>query len=184
VKWLRNWTRSQWILRAVVAVSPVLALAASLPAGAGVWLGFFLLVLGLSVGSALVTDSSMGLAAMLLVLFWWGTRVDDQLSGWVLVAAAALLVGQVASVLADYGPPTLDLDPDLLRLWALRAAVIFPAAPVAWLVARLVDGAPDQPSIWVAGLAACLAAVVVAIVSLRLPENRPAWSGPRVAPGE
>jgi hypothetical protein len=184
VTWLRTWTPSQIILRAVIAVSPVLALVASLPAGTEVWLAFFILVLGLSVGSALVTDSSMGLAAMLLVLFWWGTRVDDPSSVWILVAAAALLVAQVASVLADYGPPTLDLDPGLLRLWLRRAGLIFPAAPVAWLVARLVDGAPDQPSIWVAGLAACLAAVVVAIVSLRLQESGPAWALPHMMADE
>lgn len=158
------------MLRAVIAVTPLLALLASLPAGAQMWVTFFLLVFGLSIGSAYLTDSAMGLVAMLLVLFWWATRATDPLSPWVLAAAAALLAAQVASVLADYGPPTMDLDRDLVRLWLRRAGVIFLAAPAAWLMARLVDGAPDQPTIWVVGLAACLAAVVAATVALRLPE--------------
>ena len=156
--WLRTqlhtWPRSQRILRAVIAVGPALALVASLPAGADLWLTLFLLVFVLSVGNALVTDSVMGLVAMLIVMSWWATGVPDPLSAWVLAAAAALVVTQVASVLADYGPPSLDLDPDLLRLWLRRAGIVFPVAPAAWLVARLADGAPDEPGIWVAGLAA------------------------------
>ena len=62
----------------------------------------------------------MGLVAMLLVMAWWAVRVPDPLSPWVLAAAAALIVTQVTSELADYGPPSLELDPDLLRLWLRR----------------------------------------------------------------
>ncbi len=50
--------------------------------------------------------------------------------------------------------------------------MVFPVVPVAWLVARLADDAPDEPGIWVAGLAACLAAVVLAVLGLRVPESR------------
>ncbi len=173
--WLRTqlltWPRSQVILRAVISVGPVLALVASLPAGAHPWWTLFLLVFVLSVGSAVATDSVMGLVAMLIVMTWWAARVPDPLSAWVLAAVAALLVTQAALVLADYGPPSLDLDPDLLRLWLRRAGIVFPVAPVAWLVARLADGAPDEPSIWVAGLAGCLAAVVLAVLGLRPRES-------------
>ena len=168
---MRAWPRSQVILRAVIAVGPVLALVASLPAGAHPWLTLFLLVFVLSVGGAVATDSVMGLVAMLIVMTWWAARVSDPLSAWVLAAGAALLVTQVALVLADYGPPSLDLDPDLLRLWLRRAGIVFPIAPVAWLVARLADGAPDEPSIWVAGLAGCLVAVVLAVLGLRPRES-------------
>lgn len=167
---LRAWARSQWLLRSVVAVTPLLALLASLPTGVEPWPEFFVLVLALSVGSAVVTDSTMGLTAMLLVVFWWGSRVSTPGSPWVLVAAALLLADQVASVLADYGPPTLTLDRALLRLWLRRATLVFLAAPVAWLVARVVDRAPEQPGIWVAGLVACVGAAVAAIVTLRLAE--------------
>jgi hypothetical protein len=180
---LRTWPRSQRILRAVIAVGPVLALVASLPAGAHVWTFFFLLVFGLATGSALVTDSMMGMAAMLLAMFWWALAVPDPLSPWVLAGAAALLVTHVSSVLADYGPAALDVDPLLLRLWLRRTAIVLPSAPVAWLVARLVDGAPDQPSIWVVGLAACLFAVVLAIVGLRLPESQAPGPLPRMVDG-
>ena len=153
---LRAWPRSQRILRAVIGIGPGVALVASLPAGAHLWLTLFLLVLFLSVGSALVTDSGMGLVAMLLVMFWWASQVPDPLSPWVLAAAAALLATQVASVLADYGPPALDVDPLLLRLWLRRTGIIFLVTPAAWLVSGSsrvaptgrASGSPVWPPAW------------------------------------
>jgi len=168
---MRDWTPSQAAARALVLLLPLVALLASLPAGAEVWSTFFLLVLLLSAGAAFLTDSVLGMVAMLLVLFWWSTRVPHPLSPWVLVAAAGLLGAHVAATVADHGPGTLDLDRGLVQLWVRRGGQVFLAAPLVWVVALLADGAAEEPGIWVAGLAAALVAVLFTTVAFHFPEK-------------
>jgi hypothetical protein len=65
-------------------------------------------------------------------------------------------------VVAGYGPRDLPPDRATLRLWAVRGAVVFLAAPAVYLVATLLAGQPEPGGIWVAGLAAALVATVAA----------------------
>ena len=65
-------------------------------------------------------------------------------------------------MLAGYGPRDLPLDPATVRLWAVRGAVVFLAAPTVFAVAVLLRGQPEPVGIWVAGLVAALVATVAA----------------------
>jgi hypothetical protein len=71
----------------------------------------------------------------------------------VLVAALGVVGLQAAGTLVAHAPPTTALDPDLIRLWAVRGVALWLVALAAWLADRLaVTG----------GLSAALGLVVVA----------------------
>jgi hypothetical protein len=165
--------RSQLALRTVVLLGPVVALLMTGPAGH--WPPWWLLVpvAGLAAASATAPDSQVGAAAGLVVLAWWTVALGDDVPASVLVAAAALLAGHVAGVLASYGPAELPLDAATVRLWVRRGAVVLLSVPGAWVVARLLREEPEQPGIWVLAVAAvCLAAVAAtAAVDVRRTES-------------
>ena len=155
--------RGQGVLRTLAGCGPPAAMVASFPAGADPSTPFLLLVASLALAGALWTSSMLEPVALLLVLAWWVVRLDTApTSPWVLAAAAALVAGHAAAVVADHGPVTLAVDPLLVRLWVRRGLLAFLAAPAAWLVARGLAAAPPQPGIWVAGLAAAAVAVLAA----------------------
>jgi len=171
-RFLREMTPSQWLVRTLVVLAAPGALLFARPAGGTPSVVFFVLVLGLSLGAAAVTDSPFGLVALAAAVLWWGAKVPEPLSPWLLAAAAAICTGHIAGVLADHGPLTLDVGPELGRRWLVRGVLVFTLAPLSWLVVRVVDDAPEQPRVWVAGLAACLVAVLAAALAFRFsPED-------------
>jgi hypothetical protein len=99
-----------------------------------------------------------------LVVVSWGLGPRETLHPAVLVAAAGLLASHVAATVTAYGPATLAVEPAVVRRWALRGLLVLPAAGVALVAARLVDGEPERAGVWVAGLAALLVAVIAANV--------------------
>jgi hypothetical protein len=130
----------------------------------GVWPAWWLvlLVAGLASAFSLLPEAPMGTVATGLVLVWWGFAFRDGPHPQALLAAAGLLVAHLAAVLAGYGPRDLPLDPATVRLWAVRGALVFLAAPAVFAVAVLLRGQPEPVGIWVAGLAVALVTTVVA----------------------
>jgi hypothetical protein len=158
----RGWTPGQWALRVTVVAGLLVALLAT--GLLGVWPAWWLVVLvaGLAVAFSLLPEAPMGTVATGLVLAWWGFAFREGPHPQALLAAAGLLAAHLAAVLASYGPRDVPLDPATVRLWAVRGAVVFLAAPAVFAVATLLRGQPEPVGIWVAGLAAALAATVVA----------------------
>jgi len=172
IRLLREVTPSQWLARTLLTLAAPAAVLLSLPAGGDPSPVFFVLVLALSVGAGVMSDSPIGLVALGTAVFWWGFKVPDQMSPWLLAAAAAVFTGHVGGLLAEHGPHTLDLGPELGRRWLVRGASVFTLAPLSWWVVQVVDDAPEQPRIWVAGLVACLGAVLAAALAFRFsPED-------------
>jgi hypothetical protein len=155
-----------WVLRVLVAVLPPLATVATIGAGEAPPVWFVALVLILSVGFATFPESAVGVVVLILVVAWWGIGLRDGLHPWALAAAAALLVTHVAAVLVSYGPPDLPVDPDLVALWARRAALVFLASPLLLAAALWLRDQPDPPGMWVWGLAAAFTATMVASLVL------------------
>lgn len=169
----RGWTPAQLLLRATVVAGVMVALFAT--GLRGVWPAWWLILLvgGLAVAFALVPEAPMGTVATGLVLAWWGLAFRDGPHPQALLAAAGLLVAHVAAVLAGYGPRELPLDPMTVRLWLVRGAVVFLAAPVVYAVASLLRGQPEPVGIWAAGLAAALVTTVAAGLVLTEPSREP-----------
>ena len=162
----RGWTPGQWALRATVVTGLMVALFAT--GLRGVWPAwwFALLVAGLAIAFSLRPEAPMGTVATGLVLAWWGFAFRDGPHPQALLAAAGLLTSHLAAVLAGYGPRDLPLDPATVRLWAVRGALVFLAAPAVFAVAILLRGQPEPVGIWVAGLAAAVVTTVAAGVIL------------------
>jgi hypothetical protein len=163
--------RSQLVLRALVLLGPVVAVLATGPAGR--WPPWWMLVtvVVLAGASAAMPDSPFGAGVGLVVLAWWTLTLGDQLPGWVVLAAVALVVAHVAGVLTSYGPATMPVDAATVRLWARRGALVLLTAPVAQATARLLRGEPEQPGIWMLGVGAALVATVVATAALSVPRD-------------
>ena len=158
----RGWTPGQWALRATVVTGLMVALFAT--GLRGVWPAwwFALLVAGLAIAFSLLPEAPMGTVATGLVLAWWGFAFRDGPHPQALLAAAGLLTSHLAAVLTGYGPRDLPLDPATVRLWAVRGALVFLAAPAVFAVAILLRGQPEPVGIWVAGLAAAVVTTVAA----------------------
>ena len=119
---------------------------------------------GLATGFAVQAGLARRCRALLAVLVWWAVAVKGVVQPEVVVAAAALVVAHLAALLASYGPVTLPVDPATLRLWARRGALVLLPAPVAWAVAELLRGEPEQPGIWILGVLGVLVLTVAASV--------------------
>jgi len=170
VSLLSRETRARLLLRAVVLVAPVLALEVARPGDAPHrW--FVALTLALSVGFAAMPESALGTACLGLVVVWWALAAVDGVPAGAVPAALLLLAAHVSAVLLSYGPPALPVGTRLLVRWLRRAAAVAVSVPLVWLVAVLVDGQPEPPGIWVAGLGCAIAVCVVAATSVGTPRE-------------
>jgi hypothetical protein len=162
---LSRESRGRLALRSILLVAPLLAV---LCAGPQPWpRGWFIaLLVALSVGFAAMPESMMGTACLGLVVGWWALAVPDEIPVTAILAAGLLLAAHVASLLLSYGPTALPIGGRLVRLWLRRAAVVGVAAPLVWAVAVLVEGQPEPPGIWVAGLGCAIVVCVVAAVAV------------------
>ncbi len=161
---IRDVRASVWALRAVAALGPLVALLAAVPEGF-VPSPFVIVVVAMAGAVyAVVPEHFAGTVVLALVLLWWALVVGTAEPAGGLVAAAALTLAHVAGLILGYGPPQMAVDPGVLRLWALRGAMAFLAAPVIWLVARAYGDHATPTSLWLAGLAAGLVGAVVAAV--------------------
>jgi hypothetical protein len=154
------------VLRAIIVLGPVVAVLAAGPAGH--WPPWWVLAVTIvcAGGFAAFPESTFGAGAVLVVLAWWTVGLDDGLHPAVLVAATALLVAHLAAVLASYGPGEMPVERALAWLWVRRGALALLGVPLVWALARALRGEPEQPGVWVVGVAAGLVATVAAAVAL------------------
>lgn len=164
-------TRSQVVLRVVVLLGPVVAVLMTGPAGNAPPWWVVGLVLATAGAAAWSPDGPWAVCSGLAVLAWWAVAVGDQVPVTVLVAAVALVAAHVAGILASYGPPTMPVDAATVLLWVRRGGLVLLTAPVAWGLARLLRDEPEQPGIWLLGVAAACVATVVATAALTVKDT-------------
>jgi hypothetical protein len=163
----REWTRGQWLLRAVVLLGPLVALAARWPSDPPpVWL--MLLTLVLSAGWAIAPESVVGGVALVLVAFSWVAGTDGDLPGGAVLAAVAMLAAHLAALVASYGPDALPVSANVVRLWLWRGLGVAPVAPLVWLAALAVREVPGSGTVWLLGLAVALSVTVVAAAATQV----------------
>ena len=162
---LSRETRARLLLRAVVLVAPLLAIQAARPADAPQrW--FVALTLALAIGFAAMPESPFGTACLCLVVIWWALAAVDGVPIGAIPAALLLLAAHVSALLLSYGPPALPIGHRLLVRWLRRGAVVAVVVPLVWLVAVMVDGQPEPPGIWVAGLGCAIVVCLVAATAV------------------
>jgi hypothetical protein len=165
---LSRLPRQQWLIRALIPAATATMVVLEELAGASVHLTFPLLAAGLSLLVAALPDSGAGLFLVLLLGGHWAIAVPEQLTVWVLAAAVALLALHTAAVLASYGPATLALDRDLLRLWGRRSALLLGVTAVAWLLAVAASGVGLPGGGWLLGTALVVVSAWAGYLSRRL----------------
>jgi hypothetical protein len=158
----RQWSPGQWLLRAVIVLGPQVALFARTgPLDAPrPWLVGLVLVLG--AGWALLPESILGAVTLLAVGFSWAAGHDGAVPLAAVVAALGMLAAHLAALVVGYGPPRLPVSPSVVRLWSLRGAGVFVAAPAVWLLARAVRDLPGAGSAWLIGMVVAFSVTIVA----------------------
>jgi hypothetical protein len=168
---LKRETRARLLLRGVLLVAPVLAVLAAgpedLPSG---W--FLVVTAVLSIGFAAMPESALGTMCLGVVVLWWALAASSGVPLGAVPAALLLLAAHVSSVLLSYGPARLPVDRVLFRRWLRRGALVAVAAPLVWLVAVAVDGEPEAPGVWIAGLVCAVVVCVVAATAVTVREDR------------
>lgn len=154
----RSWSRSQVIVRALMAVLPSVAwLVAPVRPPTPVVL---LVVIG-SLVWAVFPELPVGPVVLLTVMGWWALTVPDPVRPSVLAAALALSGAHVAGLLAAYGPVRAALDRRLVLMWVRRWLLGFLVAPVAYAaVVGIDEGA--QPLMWPLAVGVLAVLVLVA----------------------
>lgn len=143
-------TRAQLVLRATVLITPALALVA-VPGRTPLWQLLLAVLLGCVAWRT--PDSLIGLAVLTLVGWRWVAVADGGLPAVALLSVGCLVAFEVASVLAAYGPPELELQPALVRLWLGRAVIMLAPAVVVLCAGRAVIGTEGSAALWFVGVA-------------------------------
>ncbi len=157
----REPSRGQWLLRAVVLLGPLVALAARWPTDPPrLWL--VLLTAAVAAGWAVAPESVVGGVTLLLVGFSWVSGPSADIPAGAMLAAVAMLAAHVAALVAAYGPHTLPVSAPVVRLWLWRGLGLALAAPLVWLVALAARDLPGSGTVWLLGLAVALSVTVVA----------------------
>lgn len=169
----RRWRGGSqvWTLRAVVVLAPLLACLLTGVVGPAPAVWFVLLLLVLSVGWAVFSESAVGVAVLTLALTWWavGPEGDEALHPVVVAAAACLVAAHLAALLLSYAPAEAVLSRALLVLWVRRGLIVLLSVPVLLGAALLLRGDVDVAGAWTAGLVGVTAATVLCLVAVRTP---------------
>lgn len=157
-----DWSRAQWWLRMMIVLGTVAALVATGPAGQ--WPSPVLVgvVAFFAVGGAVAPESAALVVAFVVVLAWWVLGPTDPEHPAVMLAAAGLLLAQVAAMLAASGPGWSVSSRGLLRRWLLRSGVVYLPVPVVYALVLAVRDVPEPPYVWVVAVAAVGVALLAA----------------------
>ena len=162
-----------WLLRAVVAVAPVLAVLLTAPVGTAPSPWFAVPLGALAASWAVFPESVAGIVVLALSVGWWavGPPGDDALHPAAVGAAACLVAAHVAAVLASYGPAQARVPRRLQELWLRRALLVLLPVPALLAAARLLRGDVDVAGAWIAGLLGVLLATALCLLAVRPAEE-------------
>jgi hypothetical protein len=155
---------SVWAVRVVAVLGLLLALLAGVPEGYTPAVLLVVVVLLGGVLSAFRPDHLVFSVTLGVVVLWWALQVRTEVPLGCVVAAAGLVTAHVAGTLLAYGPTFMPIPRDLVVLWVTRGFLVWLAAPLVWLVARVYADHDVPASYWLAGLATALVGAVVAAV--------------------
>ncbi len=151
------------LLRLVVVVGSSLAVLLSEPSP---WV--LAAAVGCAAGWAVWPASGFGLGAVTLATLGWALTDDRSLV--VVSAALALLAAHLAAAVLATGPRDWWPDLGLVRVWSLRGAAMWLAAPLLYLVVVGFDDV-DQRDLWPLGLAVAVVLVALGRATLDRPRT-------------
>ena len=120
------------VLRVLVVVAPVVAVAAVRLASDRTMFPIDVAIVLLAVLCAVLPDSHLGLLVTLLVGVEWLASVDDTSTPWAVGAALALLVFHTSLAAASIAAPGAVWSPAMRRRWLGRTAVVALLCAATW----------------------------------------------------
>jgi hypothetical protein len=163
---LAGWSTAQWTLRAGQVASTVVALVAVGAAGSGLPGLWVVVTLAISAWAFFSPDSTApAVLIVLLVVAWW-IRVDDPVSGWLLVFAVTCFLIHTVTAMAAAGPPTAHYGREAVTRWSVAFSAVLAGIVAMWLALMLLSDAKVAASSW--RLVVALLAVALLAGWLRL----------------
>ena len=153
------------LLRVVIGISPMVALACTILAADRTLPIVPFVVVALALGCVVLPDSPIGLIVVVLIGIQWWVTVENSSTPWSIAVAAALAVFHTSLAAAGVVPPSAAWTSAMIRRWMRRGATLLLAVPVLWLVTVVVQDRATQSSEIL--LAASILAMVTAAVWAR-----------------
>lgn len=153
----------RWLLGAIAVVAGAGSSIVAGVSGGGLPPLVLLIVGALAVLSAVRPDTHTALVLVAVVVWQWVVVVDDPTGPAVLAVALALLMFHSTIALMAPAPVTARLDPDILRCWLRRIALVAAATATTWGLVLLMHQrrAPGSVVVTLAGFVTALVLVVV-----------------------
>jgi len=128
-----------FVLRMLVLVCPIAALACTRVAGGNTPTVIEFLVVALTAWCVVVPDSHVGMLVVLLIGVGWLAAVDDPTSPWSLAVALVLLVFHLSLAAAGIAAPGAVWSRAMRHRWGRRTGVLGLASVVVWLLVAAVN---------------------------------------------
>ncbi|MEM9035534.1 MAG: hypothetical protein AAGD18_13155 [Actinomycetota bacterium] len=136
---LLDASRTQWLLRAGTVLAPIVSVLAAAAASPGWWPPGTALVAVLAIAAALRPDTHFALSVAIVCAWHWAAIDADVASGWLPLAAVALLVFHATVALAASLPSGTAVPNELVMRWAARTGVAAGITVGVWLAVALLD---------------------------------------------
>lgn len=154
----------RWLLGALAVVAGTGASIVAGVTGGGLPPMVLVVVGALAVLSAIRPDAHTALVLVVVVVWQWMVVVDDPTGPAVIAVALALLVFHSTIALMAPSPVAARLDPDILRCWLRRTALVAAATVATWGLVLLMDQRRASGSVVVTFAGFVTALVLVALL--------------------
>lgn len=161
---LQRGSRDQKVLRLLIALAPLGAVAA-MAAGGESSAPLTLIVVVLALGGSVAPDSHVGLLVIVVVGVWHAATTDSPTGITTLVVALCLGLLHTAMAAATVAPDAARWSSAMRHRWVRRAAALVSITTATWALAHLLDG--RSPAGRAPVLAAALALSALAAAWLR-----------------
>ncbi|MCE9622646.1 MAG: hypothetical protein K8R99_09905 [Actinomycetia bacterium] len=138
--WLLSRSRGVGVvLRVLILVSPVAAIACTRLAADHSLLAINVAIIPLAFVCVVYPDSHIGLLVVLLVGIEWLVTVDDQATPWSIGVAISLTVFHASVAAATVAPPAARWTRAMCWRWSRRSLVVMGASACTWAAVAAID---------------------------------------------
>lgn len=137
--WLLSRTRGVGlVLRALIFVSPLVALGCTRLAADDTLPVINIPVIALALLCVVFPDSHTGLFVVLLVAIGWLVSVDEPATPWSIGVAVSLTAFHASVAAATVAPPAARWTRAMCRRWLLRSVTVMVASAGTWVVVAAI----------------------------------------------
>ncbi|MEO1060277.1 MAG: hypothetical protein AAFZ07_02580 [Actinomycetota bacterium] len=161
-------SRQQWLLRAAVLLSPIVAVLATAGADAGsADPGVVIFVAVMALAATAIPDSQLPTVVIAVVAWQWLALIDSVGSVWLPVAVICLVVHHTAAALLATIPTGGGVPGAVVQRWAGRVAACGGLVVFTWIVAAALERREADGNALLTGAALAAAGGLAALIRSR-----------------